>query len=77
MNALRDGSIAGHLFIPKCEFRLSQLDQRKTWKQLTRAGTAAGLGQAQSGDTWSIKRPVGGSSHSEEQFKLFMMADGP
>ena len=45
--------------------------------ELTRAGTAASLGQAQSGDTWSIKRPMGGSSHSEEQFKLFMMADGP
>ena len=40
--------------------------------ELTRAGTAASLGQAQSGDTWSIKRPMGGSSHSEEQFKLFM-----
>lgn len=77
MNALLGGSIAEHLFIPKRVPLLPTGPKEDTETELTRAGRAAGLGQAQTGDTWQIKWPTGGSSHSKEQFKLFIIADGP
>lgn len=52
MNALLCGSIAEHLFIPKRVPLLPTGPKEDTETELTRAGRAAGLGQAQPGDTW-------------------------